>query len=448
LTPIADEAVLAVGIADALITKLSSLPQVVVRPTASILKYVADQRDPVSIATELGVDFVISGSLQQIDDRLRLTVQMVTPDQKRCVWADSFEETFTNLFAVEDSISSRVANALTLKLTPAQRQSLARRNTSNSEAYQLYLRGRYYWSEQTFTSALQAIDCFRESIALDPNYALAWSGMADAYVLIGLLGALTGGLPAVHIWPNAKNAAVRAIALYDAQAEAHASLGFINFFYEHKEPEAHAEFDHALALQPHYASAHHGRSLVFGFSGRCEESLAAIQNAITIEPLSPIFNANKGYLLYIARRYDESVVQLRNTIELDPTFAATHYRLGLTLTAQKDYHDAARHLEEARRLSNQSPHVYGALGYLYAITGQRSLANKTLEHLNELSKRSHVSAATLAEIQIGLGDSEGVWASLRTAIENRSPAVFTFRVDPRFDEMRSMSRFAELLVSS
>lgn len=446
LTPITSDTLLGVGMADALITKLSSLPQIVVRPTASILKYTAAHRDPVSIATEMGVDFVLSGSLQQIDDRLRLTIQMVTPDQKRCVWADSFEARFTSLFEVEDSVSSRVANALALKLTPAQKQLLGRRNTSDGEAYRAYLRGRYFWSEQTFTSALKAIDCFRESLALDPNYSVAWAGMADSYVLIGVSGALTGGLPADQIWPHAKNASLRAIALDDSQTEAHAALGFINFFYEHDEQAAHREFDRALALQPHYASAHHGRSLAFGFSGKHDAALEAIEQAIAIEPLSPIFNANKGYLLYIAHRYDDAVAQLRNAIALDETFAATHYRLSLPLIAQRDYENATQHLEKALELSNESPHVLGALGYIYGLTKQEDRAKEILARLNRLARTRHVSDATFAEVQVGLRDYDNAGISLNRAVQNRAPALIAFRVDPRYEELRALPRFADLLL--
>jgi len=447
LTSDANDSVLTIGVADAVITKLSGLPQIVVRPTASILKYVADRRDPVSIASELSVDFVVSGTLQQIADRLRLTVQLVTPDQKRCIWADSFEETFTNLFAVEDSISSQVAAALALKLTPGQKQSLTRRNTNNAEAYRAFLRGRYFWSEQTLISAITAIDCFRESLALDPNYALAWAGMADAYVLIGLSGALTGGLPPDEVWPQARSASLRAIALHDALAEAHAALGFINFFYEGNEQQALSEFDSCSKLQPNYSTAQHGRSLVHGFSCRHEESLEAIERALAIEPLSPILKANKGYLLYIAQRNDEAITELLDALSLDSTFAATHYRLSLALTMEKRYAEAMDHLDAALQLSNSSPHVLGAVGYILGSSGERSGAISMLERLTDLSTSRYVSPATAAEIQVGLGDYDGAFESLKLAIKHRSPAVITFRVDPRFEEIRSNSRLAKLLQS-
>ncbi|HEY9501464.1 MAG TPA: tetratricopeptide repeat protein, partial [Pyrinomonadaceae bacterium] len=447
LTSTNDDAPLAIGLADALITRLSNLPQIVVRPTASILRYAQDHRDPISIAMELGVEFVISGSIQQVADRLRLTVQMVTPDQKRCVWADAFEERLTHIFSVEDSISSRVASALTLKLTNAQRESFARKSTANSEAYQTYLHGRYFWSNQTFASALQAIEYFRRAIALDPKYALAWAGIADAYILIGLSGALTGGLPTNQIYPDAKKAALKSIELYEAQAEAHAALGFIRFFYDWDEQDALAEFERALSLQPYYASAHHGLALVCGFLGRCEESLASIETALEIEPLSPILNANKGYLLYTARRYSESVVQLQKALELDPNFSATHYRLALALCAQREYDEAIRQLNEAQRLSDGSPHVVGTLGYVNGLVGRKDSARESLHDLTTASRTRHVSPTIPAEVQIGLGDHDEALSWLQRAFDERAPSLITFRVDPRFDQIRSIPKFAKLLES-
>jgi len=441
----ANDTPLGVGLADALISRLSNLPQIVVRPTASILKYSGDHRDPISIATELGVEFVISGSLQLVGDRVRLTVQMVTPDQKRCVWADSFEERFTHIFSVEDSISSRVATALSLKLTNAQRESLARQHTANSEAYQAYLHGRYFWSNQTFASALHSIEYFRRAIALDPHYAFAWAGIADAYILIGLSGALTGGLPPNQVYPEAKKAALRSIELYEAQAEAHTSLGFTKFFYDWDETAALEEFDRALSLQPYYASAHHGRALIHGFMGRRDESIASIETALEIEPLSPIMNANKGYLLYIGRRYSESVAQLQKTLELDTAFAATHYRLALALCGQQKYDEAIRELKEAQHLSEESPHVVGTLAYIYGVTGRNDLAGKILRQLITASRTRHVSSTIPAEVLVGMGSYDDSLSWLRRAIEERVPAIMTLRVDPRFDQFRSMSPIGNML---
>ena len=340
---------LAVGLADALITRLSNLTQIVIRPTSSILRYADGLQDPLAIAAELKVDFVISGSLQQSEDRVRVTVQMVSPDQQRSMWADHFEERITHIFSLEDSISARVAAALALKLTSAQRESLSRHGTENHQAYQLYLRGRYFWSRQTFVSAQKAIACFRQAIDLDPGYAEAWAGIADAYILIGLAGALSGGMPPDQIYPEARDAALRAIELQETLAEAHTSLGFIKAFYEWIRARPKRSFHRALILQPNYASAHHGRALSLGFGGQYDASLKEIDAALEVEPLSPIFNANKGYLLYAARRHDEALAHLQKTLEVDTSFPATHYRLALVWNALGMPGEAIRHLHEAVR---------------------------------------------------------------------------------------------------
>jgi len=445
LTPEGGDGSLAIGLVDALITRLSNLTQIVVRPTSSILKYADTDRDPVSIASELKVDFVLSGSLQQANKQIRVTVQMVSPNEQRLVWADHFEEDFTHIFLVEDSISERVAAALALQLTATQRESLSRRDTENDKAYQLYLRGRYFWSRQTLASAEQAILCFRQAIDLDPQYARAWAGIADAHVLIGLSGALTGGLPPHETYPEAKRAALAAIGLNSALAEAHASLGFIKFFYDWDPAVAQQELNRAVSLHPRYANAYHGQALVCGFLGRYDEALDWIQKALDIEPLSPILNANKGYLLYVDRRYDESVTELKKALEIDPAFTATHYRLGLAYGAQGMNSEAILHFQEAQRFSDDSPQPLGALGYVLGQTGNRQAAQEILGRLEEISKTQYLSPTIIAEVQTGLGQYDEALTLLETAVCERSGGLFTFRVDPRFDQLRSDPRCQKVL---
>ena len=445
LTQEGSDGSLAIGLADALITRLSNLTQIVVRPTSSILKYADGDRDPIAVASELRVDFVVSGSLQQASERVRVTVQMVSPNEQRSIWADYFEETLTHIFSVEDSISERVAAALALKLTTAQRESLVRRNTEHNEAYQLYLRGRFFWSKQTLASAQKAIDYFRQALNLDPQYARAWAGIADAYILIGLSGSLTGGLPPHQIYPQAKQAALAAIELHEALAEAHASLGFIKFFYDWDSIGAQQEFDHALTLHPHYASAHHGRALACGFLGRVDESLKWIGTALEIEPLSLIVNANKGYVLYIARRYDESITQLQKTLEIDPSFAATHHRLGLAYCARDMHREAIQHFQEALRFSDDNPLAWGTLGYIYGQTGREAEAHEILRRLSTISKSRYVSAAIMAEVWTGLREYKEALTWLEKAVHERTGALVTFRVDPRFDCLKSEPRFQQVL---
>lgn len=445
LTQEGSDASLAVGLADALITRLSNLAQIVVRPTSSILKYADGNRDAAAVASELNADFVISGSLRQANDRVRVTVQMVSPDQQRSVWADHFEEKFTHIFSVEDSISERVAAALALKLTLEQKRSLARKNTANNEAWQLYLRGRHLLSKRTLAGARQAIEVFRQALDLDPDYAQAWVGIADAYILTGLHGALTGWLPPRETYPEAKRAALKAIQLNDVLGEAHTSLGFVHFFYDWDPQAAIREFSRGLSLRPHYARAHHWYAMTCGFLGQHEESIVAIGRALEIEPLSLILNGNRGYLFYFARRYDESIAQLRATLEMDPSFAPTQHRLGLTYGALGKYEQAIRHLTEAQRLSADSPQALGALGHLYGVAGNRAAASEILQQMAELSRTSYVSAASFAEVYLGLGEYNKVFEWLDKALEERTSALVRLKVDPRFDAIRSDSKFQLVL---
>jgi TolB-like protein len=445
LTQGGSDASLAVGLADALITRLSNLAQIVVRPTSSILKYADGNRDAAAVASELNADFVISGSLRQANDRVRVTVQLVSPDQRRSVWADHFEEKFTNIFSVEESISERVAAALALKLTADQKRSLGRKNTRNNEAWQLYLRGRYLLSKRTLAGAQQAIEVFRQALDLDPDYAQAWVGIADAYILTGLHGALTGWLPPRETYPEAKRAALKAIQLNDLLGEAHTSLGFVHFFYDWDPQAAILEFSRGLSLHPHYARAHHWYAMACGFLGQHEESIRAIGKALEIEPLSLVLNGNRGYLFYFARRYDESVAQLRATLDMDPSFAPTHHRLGLTYGALGKYEQAIRHLTEAQRLSADSPQALGALGHLYGVAGNRAAASEILQQMAELSRTSYVSAASFAEVHLGLDDHSRVFEWLDKALEERTSALVRLKVDPRFDDLRSDSRFQLVL---
>ena len=436
---------LSIGLADALITRLSNLTQLIVRPTSSILKYIDTDPEPAAVGVELRADFVITGSLRQSNDRVRVTVQMVSPDQQRSIWADQFEEEFTHIFSVEDSISERVAAALALKLSANQQLSLRQSNTRNNEAWKLHLRGRYLLSRRTIAAAQEAISNFREALSLDPQYAQAWAGIADAQILAGLHGGLTGWLPARQTFPEARRAALNAIALNDALAEAHASLGFVHSVYDWDSEAATREFSRALNLRPHYAPAHHWHAMDCAFQTRHDESIEAIGRALEIEPVSLLLNANRGYLLYFARRFEESMAQLQTTLEMDSSFALTYHRLGLTCGALGRYAEGIEHLKEAQRLSQENPQALGALGHLYGTTGNKTAALEILGHLEQLSKTSHVSAACFAEVYLGLDDRPKMFEWLYKALDERTSALVRLKVDPRFDDLRSDSKFQLVL---
>ncbi len=445
LTTEGSDGPLSVGIADALITRLSSLPQLIVRPTTSIVRYQSDERGAAEIGVELGTDYVISGSLQQVSDKVRVTVQMVDLQDSRLTWADHFEETAVHIFAVEDSISEKIAAALALKFTQDRQSSLRHQSTRNNQAWQYYLRGRYFLSKRTFSSAQSAIDCFRRALAADSGYTYSWVGLADAYILIGLHGALTGWLPPRDTYPQAKHAALEALRIDDASAEAHASLGFIRFFYDWDPQAAQQEFSRSFSLHAHYVNAHHWYAMVCAFLGQERDAVLAIDRALQIEPLSSLLNANKGYVYYFARKYDDAIAQLQLTLEIDSSFAPTHHRLGLSYGALGRERDAVRHFEEALLLSDDSPQVLGALGHLYGRAGDKATAQKMLERLVEKSHMGYVSAATFAEVYIGLGQYTEAFKLLEQALNERTSALVRIGVDPRFDCVRSDARFQALI---
>lgn len=438
---------LSVGMADALITRLSNLPQIVVRPTSSILRYENPRQNLAAIAKELGVDFVISGSIQQAGDHIRVTVQSVSPDQQRSIWGDQFDETLTNLFAIEDSISERVAAALTLHLTNAESKLLSRSHTKNSEAYELNLRGRYFISKRTFRETQKAIECFQRAIEIDPYYALPWVGIANAHILMGLHGSLTGWLSPRDTYPEAKRAALKSMELQPDLADAHSSLGFVNFFYEWDWHSAWREFKRAVDLQPYHLDTHHWYAMMCCFAGHHDEALAAMETALTSDPISLILNANRGYILYFARRYADAMEQLQQALELDESFAPTHHRLGLVCSALGMDGKAIDHLVLADQYSGESSQALGALGYAYAQYGDIQKAKDILERLIALSNKRYVSAAIMADVCVGLRQANQTLQWLDKAVSERSAAIVRLRVDPRYDWLRSEPRFQEVVES-
>lgn len=438
---------LSVGLADALITRLSNLPQFIVRPTSAILRYEGTGEDQVAVAQALGVDFVISGSIQQAGDHIRVTVQAVSPDERRAIWGDRFDERSTNLFAIEDSISERVAAALTRRLTQVRQQVPGRSPSRSSEAYELNLRGRSLLTKRTFPAAQEAIEAFHRAIEIDPQYAAPWAGVADAHILIGLHGALTGWLPPQMTYPEAKRAALRSIELQPDLADAHCSLAFVNFFYEWDWTPAQQEFDAVFRQQPYHVDARHYYSMMCCFAGHHEEALTAIGLALKPNPSSPVLNANRGYILYFARRYPEAMEQLQHALELDPSFSVTHHRLGLVCSALGMHQEAIDHLVLAEQYSGENPQALGALGFVYGQSGDGGKAREILARLVALSEGRYVSAAIMADVCVGLRQADQTLAWVEKALVERSAAIPRLRVDARYDWLRRDPRFERVVES-
>ncbi len=315
---------LGLGMADALITRLGRT-NLLVRSTGAVQKYAAPGLDPVAAGRELQVDSVLEGSIQTAGDRLRTTVRLLRVSDGSTLWAGTFDERLTDIFSVQDSISQRVAEALALELTEAQRSLLTRRDTSDSEAYQLYLRGRFFWNKRSRDGFERGVAYFRQAVEKDPAYALAYSGLADSHI----------GMTFYHYasphaaMPLARAAALKALEIDDSLAEAHASLAHVKTNYEWDWAEAERLSRKAIALEPEYATAHQWYGIHYLTPmGRLEEAIAETRRAQQLDPLSAVFNAFVGASLYFARRYDEAIEECRKAIDLHPDFGVAHWYLG------------------------------------------------------------------------------------------------------------------------
>lgn len=432
---------LGVGIADALITKLGNTGQIIVRPTSAVLKYAHSLADPLAAGREQEVDAVLDGRIQLFPDRIRVTVQLVRVSDGASLWAGTFEQNPQNMSTLEDVVADRIAESMAPQLSPEEKKRLARPYTQNRKAYQLYLQGRYFWNRRTEDGLRRSISYFRQAIAEDPNYALAYAGLADAYALLSPFSVET----ARQASPDAKAAALKALQLDNSLAEAHASLAITTFFDEWNLNGAEHEFQRAIQLNPSYAMAHGWYGLNLAAMGRLNEALGQMRRAQDLDPLSMILNTNVGWIFYLSRRYDEAIAAYRKTLDLDPYFARTRTRLGLTYILKGAFPDAIRELDESRRLAGDDPYVAGLLGYARTLAGDKNAGRAALAKLTESARREYVPPFSVALVCIALGDNDRALEWLTKAADARDTSMVYAKTDPALDPIRSDPRFANLL---
>ena len=432
---------LGLGLADALITRLTNIRQVTVRPTSAVMKY-AGAQNPAAAGRELRVEAVLEGAIQRSGERVRVTVQLVSVSDETPLWADKFDEMFTDIFAVEDSISEQVANALTLKLTGEQRKMLGKRYTENSDAYELYLKGRYYWNKRTADGLDKSIQCFNQAIDIDAGYALAYAGLADSYTLLGDVG-FTAIRPK-DAFSKGKQAARKALEIDDTLAEARASLAHIHM-HCYEWIEARDGFERTIELNPNYAYARQLRAFYFAFQGRMQEASAEIHLALKLDPLSLPINTDLGVILYFARKYDQAIDQYRQTLDMDWNFERTHFWLAAAYEQKQMYEDAINEYRTALALSGGSLETRASLAHAYGKAARKDEALQLLEEIERESSRKHVSPYDVAIINIGLGESETALEWLRRACDEHAGWMIYLSVDPRLDPLRSDPRFKQVL---
>jgi DNA-binding winged helix-turn-helix (wHTH) protein/tetratricopeptide (TPR) repeat protein len=442
LAPGGDE-YLELGLTDALITKLGSVRQVAVRPTTAVLKYRGlrlEGNNQMNAARELRVDAVVNGTIQRSDDRIRVGVHVHRVSDGATLWAGRIDEKLTDLFTVEDSVADQVTRALTLALSEEERQGLARRHTVNTQAYHAYLKGRFFWNKRTEEGLKKGIARFEQAIALDPTYAAAYVGVADCYNLLSAYGALAPG----QGYPRARAAALKALEIDEGFAEAHTSLAYATLHYYGDWTSAGREFRRALELNPNYATAHQWYAGYLAALGRFSESIAEVEHALDLDPLSMAISADVGWLLFFARQHERAVDQLLRTIEMDPNFALAHWLLGLNYEQQGRFDEARAQFETASALSQEMPFALASLAHVLAQSDRRAAA-AILETLIRLSERRYISAHSIATIHAGLGKHAEALDWLEKACEERSNWVTYLHVDPRFDNLRSDPRFQAIV---
>jgi TolB-like protein/Tfp pilus assembly protein PilF len=437
----AGEEYIELGITDALITKLGSVRGATVRPTTAVLKYHERRTDPLVAASELAVDVVVNGTIQRSADRIRVAVHVISGHDGATLWAGQFDEKLTDLFAVEDSIADQVTRALTLTLTEEERQRLARHNTENTQAYHAYLKGRFFWNKRTAEGLRKAIVQFDEAIAHDPDYALAHAGLADAYNLLCAYGALAPQ----DGYPRARQAAVRALELDDRLAEAHTSLAFATLHFYWDWPAAEREFQRALSLNANYPTAHEWYGGYLAARGRADESIAEMEEALRLDPLSLMINADLGWLSFFARQYDRAIEQLRKTIDMDPNFALAHWLLGLSKEQQGRLDEATSEFRTAASLAQDMPFALASLGHALGRAGRREEAVAALDTLVALSRRRYVSAHSVATVHLGLDRTDDAIEWLERAADERSHWMIYLNVDAVFDPLRDDQRFQRIV---
>ena len=429
------------GITESLINSLSQLPKLRVMSRSSVFRYKGREADPQVVGRELKVQAVLTGRLVQHGENLSISAELVDARDNSHLWGEQYHRKLADVQDVQEDIAREITDKLRVKLTGEQKKLLARRPTQNSEAYQDYLRGRYYWNKRTGESLHTAIGHFNDAIAKDPNFALAYAGLAGSYAFLGSYAAV----PPRECLPKAKVAALKAIEVEEPTAESHTVLAVVKQYYDLDWDGAERDFKRAVELNPGYATAHHWYALHFAAMGRVDEALAEINRAQELDPLSPIINTVRAYVLYYARRYDQAIEQVRQALAMEPTFAIAYLSLGRTYIQKQMYPEAIAGLKTGLQNAEDDPRLIAGLGHAYAVSGHRAEAEKILGQLLARSQSGYFPCWALATVYIGLGDKDRAFQWLGRAVEERGEFVTWLKPDPLYDPLRSDPRFPALL---
>ena len=436
----ADVEYLSDGMTETLISSLSQVPNLSVKARSSVFRYKGKDMNAQTIGKELNVQAILNGRVIQRGDQLTLSLELVDASTENVLWSQQYNRKQSDLVTLQSEIARDVSSKLKSKLSGADVAKVEKNYTANPEAYQLYLKGKFYWNKRTGESLKQAAELYRQAIEKDPNYALAYSGLAETYVLFSSYDVA----PANDSMPQAKAAALRALAIDDSLAEAHTALGFYLSNYEWDRDGSKKEYRRAIELKPNYATAHHWFGSDLSYVKRFDDSLVELRRAEELDPLSPIIGTNHGDMLVFARRYDEAITQYKRTLVSNPDFAYAHRALGWAYGLSGRYKEAIAETRAAIELDKGSS-AKGYWGLWLAKSGKRDEAVKLLSELKQETTRGYVQSYTFALIYTGLGDKEGALNWLEKQMSDRSETANTYAVAPELDDLRSEPRFKEML---
>jgi adenylate cyclase len=433
-----DNEYFAAGIQDEIITRLAQISDLKVISCSSTQRYKGAGENLRQVATELGVTNILEGSVQRANDQVHVNVQLLNALTDSHVWADTFDRKLTDVFGVESEIAKTIADTLRAKLTGREAATLRSRPTENSAAHDLYLKGRFFWNKRDANNLQKALTYYQQAANEDPNYALAWSGIADVYVLLPLFG----GADPADAYPKAKEAANKASELDPNLAEPHAALGLIASVFDFDVERSMREFEKAIALNPNYATAHHwfGNS-VLECIGDFERSIAEMKRAVELDPLSIPINGDVGIAYYFAGRYPEAIAQTHKALDLDANSYYLHYNLGLVLEASGDLPGAIAEYQKSVALDDD-PYPLALLGHAQALAGNRPAALKVLEQLG--AARRYTPDYSVGLVYLGLGDKKQAMDWFDKSFAKRQPDLNTIRFDPLLNLLHGDPRFESL----
>jgi DNA-binding winged helix-turn-helix (wHTH) protein/TolB-like protein len=427
---------LGLGLADMLINRLGTLPQLSVRPTNAVRKFADTREDPVSAGRELGVDAVLDGNIQRDGDHVRVTVQLLRIPDGASLWTGKFDQPYSDLFTIEDTMAGQLADGLILNLTSGERERLMKRYTQNADAWQAYLRGRYLWSRRTPETHQKAIGEFEQATRIDPSYAMAYAGLADAYALLG--SNPNGVMTRAEAMSKARAAALKAIEFDNGLAEAHTSLAFILMHYDWKLAAAEAEFQRAISLNPSYATAHQWHAINLQATGHADAAIEELKKAMALDPASLIIGTDLAETYLNANRPVDAEAAARRVLKLDPAFGVAQFRLAWALQAQRRYADAIAQVPEEQ--FGDDPERLVVLAGSQVAIGKPEDARRILDRLVRQAENRHAEFQ-VAEAYASISDVEHTLPWLEKAFTVREGSLLMLNVNQQFASVRSDPRF-------